>query len=108
MCIQKMLCVIVFDIIIEDILMFKLIVHKLMFKLSKLNIIVKISDIEKINVNSIQLSQVKNILYLSASLRAAVNVNEKQISALLNLRMKVNLIEKEILKKLNIFYSIDC
>ncbi len=103
-----MLCVIVSDIIIEDIFMFESITHKLMFKFSKSNIIAKISNIEKISVNNIQLCQLKNVLYLSVSLRAAVNINERQISALLNLKMKVNLVEKRILKRLNIFYFIDC
>jgi len=103
-----MLCVIVSDIIIEDIFMFESITHKLMFKSDKSDIITKISDIKKISINSIQLCQLKNVLYLSVSLRAAVNIDEKQISALLDLRMKVNLIEKFFLKKLNIFYSIDC
>jgi len=103
-----MLCVIVSDIIIEDIFMSESITHKLMFKFSKSNIIAKISDIEKISVNNIQLCQLKNVLYLSVNLRAAVNINERQISALLNLKMKVNLVEKKILKRLNIFYFIDC
>jgi len=103
-----MLCVIVSDIIIKDILISKSITHKLMFKLSKSDIIARLSDIEKINVNSIQSCQLKNVLYSLVSLRAAVNVHEKQISALLNLKMKVNLVEKKILKRLNIFYFIDC
>jgi len=106
--IQKMLCIIVSDIIIEDILMSESIIHKLMFKFNKSDIITKISDIEKINVNSIQLCQLKNVLYLLVSLRAAMNIDEKQISALLDLKMKVNLVEKKILKRLSIFYSIDC
>ncbi len=88
--------------------MFEFITHKLMFKFSKSNIIAKISDIEKISVNSIQLCQLKNILYLSVSLRTAVNINEKQISALLDLKTEVNLVKKKILKRLNIFYFIDC
>ncbi len=103
-----MLCVIVSDITVEDILMFELITHKLMFKLSKSDTIMKISDIEKISVNSIQLCQLKNVLYLSVSLRAAVNIGEKQVLILLDLKVKVNLVEKEVLKKLNISYSIDC
>jgi len=72
-----MLCIIVSDIIIKNILIFEFITHKLMFKLSKPDIIVKISDIEKININSIQLYQLKNVLYLSVSLRAAVNIDER-------------------------------
>jgi len=103
-----MFCVIVSDIIIEDIFMFESITHKLMFKLSKSDIIEKISDIEKISVNSIQLCQLKKVLYLSVSLRAAVNINEEQISALFDLKMKVNLVEEKILKRLNISYFIDC
>ena len=103
-----MLCVIVSDIIIKDIFMFESITHKLMFKLSKSDIIVKISDIKKISVNNIQLYQLKNVLYSLVSLRAAVNIDKRQISALLDLKMKVNLVEKKILKRLNIFYSINC
>jgi len=79
-----------------------------MFKFSKSNTIMKISDIEKISVNSIQLYQLKNVLYLSVSLRAAVNINEEQISALLDLRVEVNFVEKKVLKRLNISYFIDC
>jgi hypothetical protein len=75
-----MLCVIVSNIIIENILMSEFITHKLMFKLNKSDIIVKISDIEKISVNSIQLCQLKNVLYLSVSSRAAVNVMRADFS----------------------------
>jgi len=103
-----MFCVIVSDITVENILMSEFITHKLMFKFNKSNIIAKISDVEKISVNSIQLCQLKNVLYLSVSSRAAVNVNERQISVLLDLEVKVNFVEKKILKKLNISYSIDC
>jgi len=103
-----MLCVIVSDITVEDIFMSESIIHKLMFKFSKSNIIVKISDIEKISVNSIQLCQLKNVLYSSVSLRAVMNIDERQISALFDLKMKVNFVEKKILKRLNIFYFIDC
>jgi hypothetical protein len=74
------------------------------FKFNKSDIIVKISDIEKISVNSIQLCQLKNVLYLSVSSRAAVNVNEKQISVLLNLKVKVNLVEKRFLKAQHILF----
>lgn len=106
--IQKMLCVIISDIIIEDILTSELIVHKLMFKPGKSDIIAKIPNIEKVSVNSIQLCQLKNVLDSSVSLRAAVNVDKKQVSALIDSEVKVNLVEKEVLKKLNISYSIDC
>jgi hypothetical protein len=84
--------------------MSEFITHKLMFKFNKSDIIVKISDIEKISVNSIQLCQLKNVLYLSVSLRAAVNVDERQISVLLNLKMKVNLVEKRFLKAQHILF----
>ena len=103
-----MLYVIVSDITVKDILMSELIAHKLMFKSDKSDIIVKISDIEKINVNNIQLYQLKNVLYLSVSLRAVINIDEKQVSVLLDLKVKVNLVEKEVLKKLDISYSVDC
>jgi len=72
-----MLCVIVSDIMVKDIFMFEFITHKLMFKFSKSDIITKISDIEKISVNNIQLCQLKNVLYLSVSLRAVMNINER-------------------------------
>ena len=103
-----MLCVIVSNITVEDILMSELITHKLMFKLNKFNTITKIPDIEKISVNSIQLCQLKNVLYLSVSSRAAVNIDKRQILILLDLKVKVNLVKKEILKRLNLFYFIDC
>jgi len=88
--------------------MYESITHKMVFKLSKSDIIAKISDIEKISVNNIQLCQLKNALYLLVSLKAVMNIDERQISALLDLKMKVNLVEKKILKRLNISYSIDC
>ena len=103
-----MFCVIVSDIIVEDIFMFESITHKMMFKLSKSDIIAKISDIKKISVNNIQLYQLKNVLYLLVSLKAVMNIDERQISTLLDLKMKVNLVEKKILKKHNISYFIDC
>jgi len=67
-----------------------------MFKFNKSDTITKISDIEKINVNSIQSYQLKNVLYLLISLRAVMNIDERQVSALLDLKMKVNLVEKKI------------
>jgi len=45
---------------------------------------------------------------LSVSSRAAVNIDERQISVLLNLKTEVNLVEKKVLKRLNISYFIDC
>ena len=103
-----MLCVIVSNIIIKNIFTSESVTHKLMFKFSKLNIITKIFDIKKISVNNIQLCQLKNVLYLLVSLRAVMNVDERQISALLDLKTEVNLVEKKVLKRLNIFYFIDC
>jgi len=72
--IQKMYHVIVLNIIIEDILTFKSITHKLMFKSNKLNMIVKIFNIEKISIKSVQL---QNVLYSSVSLKIAVEIDEK-------------------------------
>lgn len=72
--IQKMYHVIVLNIIIEDILTFKSITHKLMFKSNKLNRIVKIFNIEKISIKSVQL---QNVLYSSVSLKIAVEIDEK-------------------------------
>jgi len=79
-----------------------------MFKLSKSDIIMKIFNIEKVNVNNIQSYQLKNVLYSSVSLRAAVNIDEEQISVLLDLKVEVNLVEKKVLKRFNIFYFFDC
>jgi len=37
-----------------------------------------------------------------------MNIDEEQVSALFDLRVKVNFVEKKILKRLNIFYFINC
>lgn len=103
--IQKMLHIIVLNIIIENILRFNSITHKLMFKLSKLNIIVKISDIKKINIKSVQL---QNVLYSLMSSKTIVKIDDKQIFNLLNIDVEINFIEKKYLKKLSILYSVNC
>lgn len=103
--IQKMYHVIVLNIIIEDILKSNSITHKLMFKLSKLNIIVKISDIKKINIRSVQL---QNVLYSLMSSKTTVKIDDKQIFTLLNTDVEINFIEKKYLKKLSILYSVNC
>jgi len=51
--VQKMLQAVMSDITVKNILTSKLMTHKLMFKLSKSNIIFKISEIKKININSL-------------------------------------------------------
>jgi hypothetical protein len=49
-----MLQAVVSDITVKDILTLRSVTHKLMFKLSKSDIIFKISETEKVNINSIQ------------------------------------------------------
>lgn len=51
--IQKMLYTVVFNITVKDILIFKFITHKLIFKFNKSDIIIKTFNIEKISVKSI-------------------------------------------------------
>jgi len=50
---QKMLWAVVSDITVENILTSESVTHKLMFKLSKSDIIFKISETEKVNINSL-------------------------------------------------------
>jgi len=78
-----------------------------MFKLSKSDIIFKISGIKKVNINSLQTFLLFNVLYLSVSLKAIVKVEEGQVSALIDINAKVNLVEECILQKLNVFYTVD-
>jgi len=51
--VQKMLWAVVSNITVKNILTSRLIAHKLMFKLNKSDIIFKISEIEKVNINSL-------------------------------------------------------
>ncbi len=50
---QKMLQAVVSDITVENILTSELVAHKLMFKSGKSDIIFKISETEKVNINSL-------------------------------------------------------
>jgi len=105
--VQKMLQAVVSDITVKDILTLRLVTHKLMFKLSKSDIIFKISETEKVNINSIQTFLLFNVLYSSASSRTIVKVEEGQVSALIDTDAEVNLVEECILQKLNVFYTVD-
>jgi len=102
-----MLQAVMSDITVKNILTSELMTHKLMFKLSKLNIIFKISETEKININSLQTFLLFNVLYLSVSLKAIVKVEEGQVSALIDTDTEVNLVEECILQKLNVSYTVD-
>ena len=75
--IQKMLCAVVSDIIVENILTSEFIAHKLMFKSEKSDLIVKIFETERINVNSVKTHCIMNILYFSASSCAVVDIEDE-------------------------------
>jgi len=95
------------DITVENILTSELMTHKLMFKSDKSDIIFKISETEKININSLQTFLLFNVLYSFISLRTIVKVEEGQVSALIDISTKVNLVKECILQKLNVFYTVD-
>jgi len=95
------------DITVKNILTSGLVAHKLMFKLGKSDIIFKISEIKKININSLQTFLLFNVLYLFTSLRAIVEVKEGQVSALIDISAEVNLVKECILQKLNVSYTVD-
>jgi len=95
------------DITVENILTLRLMTHKLMFKSDKSDIIFKISETEKININSLQTFLLFNVLYSFISLKAIVKIEEGQVSALIDINTKVNLVEEHILQKLNVFYTVD-
>jgi len=78
-----------------------------MFKLSKSDIIFKISETEKVNINSLQTFSLFNVLYLSVSSKAIVKVEKGQVSALIDTDAEVNLVKEHILQKLNVFYTVD-
>ncbi len=78
-----------------------------MFKLSKSDIIFKISETEKVNINSLQTFSLFNVLYLSVSWKAIVKVEKGQVSALIDTDAEVNLVKEHILQKLNVFYTVD-
>ena len=75
--IQKMLCAVVSDITVENILTFESVVHKLMFKSEKSDLIVKIFKTERINVNNVKIHCIMNILYFSVSSCAVVNIEDE-------------------------------
>ena len=104
---QKMLWAVMSDITVENILTLRLMTHKLMFKSDKSDIIFKISETEKININSLQTFLLFNVLYSFISLKAIVKIEEGQVSALIDNNTKVNLVEEHILQKLNVFYTVD-
>ena len=95
------------DITVENILTSELMMHKLMFKLSKSNIIFKISETEKVNINSLQTFSLFNVLYLSVSSKAIVKVEKGQVSALIDTDAEENLVKEHILQKLNVSYTVD-
>ncbi len=105
--VQKMLWAVVSDITVKNILTLKLMTHKLMFKLSKSDIIFKISEIKKVNINSLQTFLLFNVLYLFISSRTIVKVEEGQVSALIDISTKVNLVKECILQKLNVSYTVN-
>jgi len=102
-----MLQAVMSDITVKNILTSELMMHKLMFKLSKSDIIFKISGIKKININSLQTFSLFNVLYSFISLRTIVKVEEGQVSALIDISAEVNLVKECILQKLNVFYTVD-
>ncbi len=106
--VQKMFQAVMSDITVENILTSRLMTHKLMFKLSKSNIIFKISETKKININSLQTFLLFNVLYSFTSSRTIVKVEEGQVSALINIDTEVNLVKECILQKLNVFYTVNC
>ena len=75
--IQKMFCVVVSDIIVENILTSESVAHKLMFKSEKSDFIVKISETERVNVNSVKTHHITDILYFSVSFHTIVNIKDK-------------------------------
>ena len=75
--IQKMLCTVILNITVEDILTSELITYKLMFKSKKFNVIIKISELNRVNINSIKIYWLLNVLYSSASSQVIVKVENE-------------------------------
>ena len=75
--IQKMLCAVVSDIIVKNILTSEFIAYKLMFKSEKSDLIVKIFKTEKINVNNVKTHHITDILYFSVSSCAVVDIEDE-------------------------------
>ena len=105
--VQKMLCAVISDITVENILTSESVTHKLMFKSEKSDVIMKISEPDKINMNSIKIHQLLNVLYSSASSQVIVKVRNECVSALLDFRAEVNLMQKSVLQELNILYTVN-
>ncbi len=96
--VQKMLCAVVSDITVKDLLTSEFIAHKIMFKSRKPDIMIKISEPNQVNINSaseVRFCYLSNILYLSASPQAIVKVESKKILMLLDSEVKMNLIQKD-------------
>ena len=72
-----MLHAVVSDIIVENILTSESVTHKLMFKSEKFDLIVKIFETERINVNNVKTHCIMNILYFSASSCTIVNIEDE-------------------------------
>ena len=75
--IQKILCAVVSNIIVENILTSESVVHKLIFKSEKSDFIVKIFKTEKVNINNIKTHHITDILYFSVSSYAVVDIEDK-------------------------------
>ena len=105
--VQKMFCTVISDITVEDILTSESVTHKLMFKSEKSDVIMKISELNRINVNSIKIYQLLNVLYSLISSWVIVKVENECVSALLDFRAKVNLMQKSVLQKLSILYTVN-
>ena len=75
--IQKILCAVVSNITVENILISESVAHKLMFKSEKSDLMIKIFETERINVNSVKIHCIMNILYFSVSSCAVVNIEDE-------------------------------
>ena len=75
--IQKILCAVVSNITVENILISESVAHKLMFKSEKSDLMIKIFETERINVNSVKTHCIMNILYFSASSCAVVDIEDE-------------------------------
>ena len=95
--VQKMLCAVISDITVENILTSESVTHKLMFKSEKLNVITKISELNKINVNSIKTHQLLNVLYSLTSSQVIVKIRNEHVLTLLDSGAEVNLVQKSVL-----------
>ena len=78
-----------------------------MFKSEKLNVITKISELNKINVNNIKTHQLLNVLYSLTSPWVIVKVENKHVLTLLDSEAEVNLMQKSVLQELSILYTVN-